>query len=309
MNFENRLINRLVSPTKHVLVVEDYISNQKNIATHFNNVFDADSIVQFSFVAGALAASAIIEKCKIDVIILDHDLPEGNGSDLLNWLKEKNINIPVITFSGIDYNNDHMMNLGANYKFNKSEVFNGLADNIIKQILTLNSGIAEEYVNKVCINQPNARRYWITPEMMVGGSIIDAEDYEHIKSKFYMHGVLNVETEHLDFGKGINIDELCEIQVPDNGTPFPLEYVQRAAKFTDEFLTKNKGRKNLYIHCQQGGSRSPAFAYMVLRHHYKMSESDALGQIRGCVPNGSTYGWHEYHQRYLKSIEDGIKNL
>lgn len=307
MSFVNRKINRLVYPTKHVLVVEDYISNQKIIASHFNEVFDADGLVQFSFVSGALAASGIIEKCKIDVIILDHDLPEGNGSDLLNWMKEKNIKIPVITFSGIDYNNDHMMNLGASYKFNKAEVFNGLADNVLKQILVLHCGIAEDYVNKICINQPTAKRYWITPELMVGGSIIDAADYEHIKSKYYMHGVLNVETEHSDVDKGIT--DLCEIQVPDDGDPFPLEYVQRAAKFTDEFLTKNKGRKNLYVHCQMGGSRSPAFAYMVLRHHYKMSEANALGQVNGCVPGGNGWGWHDYHKRYLKSIEDGIKDL
>jgi len=309
MSFKNRLINRLVYPTKHILVVEDIVLNQKQILDHFSTIFDSDGLVQLSLVPGAKAAAAIIEDCKVDVILLDHDLPEGNGTDLLKWMKEKNINIPVITFSGIPYNNDNMMNLGASYKFGKGEVISGEADNLIKQILTFNSGLGEEYVNKVCINQPNARRYWITPEMMVGGSIIDAADYEHIKNKFYMHGILNVETEHSDFGKGINVDELCEIQVPDNGTPFPLEYVERAAKFTDEFLTKNKGRKNLYVHCQQGGSRSPAFAYMVLRHHYKMSESDALGQIRGCVPNGNNYGWHDYHKAYLKSIEDGIKSL
>lgn len=307
MSFQNRLVNRLVYPTKHVLVVEDIVSNQKQILDHFHDIFDSDGLVQFSLVAGSLAASAIIEKCKIDVILLDHDLPEGNGSDLLNWMKEKNIKIPVITFSGINYNNDHMMNLNAHYKFNKSEVITGLADNLIKQILTLNSGVVEDYINKVCINQPTAKRYWITPEMMVGGSIIDAADYEHIKNKYYMYGVLNVESEHSDFDKGISY--LCEIQVPDNGTPFPSEYVQRAAKFTNEFLTKNKGRKNLYVHCQMGGSRSPAFAYMVLRHHYKMNTSDALGQIRGCVPNGQIWGNHEYHKRYLKSIEDGLKDL
>ena len=173
MSFVNRHHNRLVNPTKHILIIEDIIDNQKQILKHFHSIFESDGIVQISIVPGALAASAIIEKCKIDVIILDHDLPEGNGSDLLNWMKEKNVKIPVITFSGIPYNNQHMINLGANYKFEKHEVISGLADNIIKQILTLNSGVAESYVNSICINQPTAKRYWVTPEMMVGGSIID----------------------------------------------------------------------------------------------------------------------------------------
>lgn len=307
MSFTSRHHNRLVFPYKHLLIVEDIINNQKRVLDHFHSVFDSDGAVQISIVAGAKAAAAIIEQCSIDLIILDHDLPEGNGTDLLNWMREKSIKIPVITFSGIPHNNSHMSTLGATYEFHKEEVINGMADNLIKQILTLNSGVAESYVNTVCINSPTAKRYWVTPEMMLGGSIIDVQDYEHLKKDYFITGVLNVETEHGDTGK--TIDYLCETRVPDDGSPFPLEYVRKAALFTDKFLTENKGKNNLYVHCQMGGSRSPAFAYMVLRHHYKMSIEDALGQIRGIMPSGNNYGEHPYHQTYLSSIEQGLASL
>lgn len=306
MSFEYRLHNRLTYPHKHVLICEDNLTQQKRILEHFHDVFPPEGHVQFSVVGGTMMAEAIIDKYPINLIILDHDLPYGNGSDLLTWMKEKDIKIPVITFSGIPYNNAHMMNLGADHHFQKEEVISGKADNIIKQILTLHSGVAEDYVNTICINQPTSKRYWVTPELMVGGSIIDANDFKHLQDKYYIGGVLNMESEHSDIDKGI--ENLCEIQVPDNGTPFPEKFIREAALFTDKFLTENKGKANLYVHCQMGGSRSPAFAYMVLRHHYKMTPEQAFGQIKGVVP-GNNYGHHHYHQSYIDAIEKGLASL
>ena len=135
MDFQYRHHNRMIYPQKHLLIVEDIIGNQKRVLDHFHSIFDSDGLVQISLVPGAIAAASLIQSCKIDVIILDHDLPEGNGSDLLNWMKKNNKNIPIITFSGIPYNNDHMINLGAHHKYGKEEVILGYTDDIIKKIL------------------------------------------------------------------------------------------------------------------------------------------------------------------------------
>lgn len=135
MEFTYRHHNRLVYPTKHILIVEDIIDNQKQILDHFRSIFESDGLVQISIVPGAIHAASIMHTSKIDLIILDHDLPEGNGSDLLTWMKNKNFTVPVITFSGIPYNNQHMINLGATHKFEKHEVISGKADELIKQIL------------------------------------------------------------------------------------------------------------------------------------------------------------------------------
>lgn len=137
MDFQYRHVNRTTYPQKHILICEDDLNNQSEMLSHLNTMFEPQGIVQVSVVPGAIAASAVIHNCRIDLIILDHDLPEGNGSDLLGWMKKEQKNIPVVTFSGIPENNLHMMNIGATHHFQKVEVIIGKADYLIKQILGL----------------------------------------------------------------------------------------------------------------------------------------------------------------------------
>jgi CheY-like chemotaxis protein len=145
MQFQYRLVGRPTYPQKHILVCEDTLTHQIAILDHFGKIFEHQGIVQFSVVPGSYVVAQMIQAVKIDVIILDHDLPQGNGSDLLNWMAAKRASantqeqewgkIPVITFSGIPQNNTHMMSLGATHEFIKHDVINGAADEIIKTIL------------------------------------------------------------------------------------------------------------------------------------------------------------------------------
>ena len=137
MNFKFRHINRMLYPTKHILVCEDNLDNQSAIAKHFAHLFGAEHFVQCSFVSGSLAASSILSYCQVDLILLDHDMPHGNGTDLLSWMKNNNCKVPVITFSGIPYNNISMMQNGANHLFGKGDIIVGEADELIKKILEL----------------------------------------------------------------------------------------------------------------------------------------------------------------------------
>lgn len=134
-DFHLRHINRLKFPVKHVMIIEDDILNQYHILKHLMSIFEHQGDVQISIVPGSIMGAYIITNCKVDLIILDHDTPYGNGVDLLNFLRDTNLKIPVITFSGIEGNNDNLMTHGANYKFYKHEVINGLADDIIRKIL------------------------------------------------------------------------------------------------------------------------------------------------------------------------------
>jgi hypothetical protein len=69
-----------------------------------------------------------------------------------------------------------------------------------------------------------------------------------------------------------------------------------------------------------GGSRSPAFAYAILRWVHGLSPEDALdtvvrgkdwslhnvdGQLVG--GSGPPYGGHQYHKTYLASVEAALK--
>jgi protein-tyrosine phosphatase/CheY-like chemotaxis protein len=299
--FQFRHINRLVYPQKHILVCEDDLTLQHSILDHFLTTFKPQGIVQFSVVPGALAAAAVISSCKIDVILLDHDMPEGNGADLIAWMKENKKDVPIITFSGIQQNNINMMAMGANYLFNKGDVIVGKADNLIKKLLKLNTGVAETYINKICINTPTSTRYWVTQNIMVGGSILDGQDWQHLKNDYGIDAVINTETEHDDAGKGI--DHLLQIRVHDNGGPFPNSYIHQLVSFIN-MLGKDK---TYYIHCQMGGSRSPAFTYAVLRGCYGMTKEQALAEINKSMPNGN-YGHHSYHQAYIATVEEGLAN-
>ena len=127
--------NRMDMPVKHILVADDVTLQQGRMAARLTEILPHEGFVQTSFVPGAIMAAAIIEKTPVDLIILDHDMPYGSGPELLKWLHENNYNIPVITFSGIPVNNEHLMNLGATYKFQKDQVIDGAADQLIKEIL------------------------------------------------------------------------------------------------------------------------------------------------------------------------------
>jgi len=114
------------------------IIQQHKILERLMKVVPLDGTVEIHLVSGSLAAANIIANQNIDLIILDHDMAYGSGSDLLLWLKNRKENdsklkeIQIITASGIPANNEHMISLGAHHKFNKQEIIDGLADEIIK---------------------------------------------------------------------------------------------------------------------------------------------------------------------------------
>lgn len=135
MSFTNRLINRLAFPTKHVIVCEDDIEMQSKIATKFAKMFGSQGSVQVSLAPGGAQAAGILSHVGAELIILDHDMPFGNGIDFLTWLKASGHTTPVITFSGIDSNNEALMAAGATHLFTKNQVLDGLADDTIRRYL------------------------------------------------------------------------------------------------------------------------------------------------------------------------------
>jgi CheY-like chemotaxis protein len=139
MDFEFRHVARRNYPTKQIVVCEDDLLNQVAIAKLLSEMYDAQGDVQFSFVPGALQAAAIIQSSQdVRLIILDHDMPHGSGTDLIRWMTKNAPGIPVITFSGIDENNDAMV--AASFvvnvsHFSKSRVLAGEANARIRDLV------------------------------------------------------------------------------------------------------------------------------------------------------------------------------
>ena len=142
MEFHRTPGNRCVAPRKHVLVCEDTLCYQAQLgallAAEFNSYGSgAEGYVQVTFVTGAIAAVAILEKLPVDLIVLDHDMPDGNGTDLLLYLKGAGLNVPVLTASGVESNNDAMMQCGATYKGNKGLVLTPGGAKYIRSLIGL----------------------------------------------------------------------------------------------------------------------------------------------------------------------------
>lgn len=129
------LVNRLCMPTKHLLIVEDDIDRSIDILRHISIMYGPQGSVQVSVAADSISAIGIVDRQEVNLILLDHDLPWGCGTELLEYMRYNNITIPVITFSGVDDNNIRLMKCGANYMYSKYDVIGGKADSIIKLIL------------------------------------------------------------------------------------------------------------------------------------------------------------------------------
>ncbi len=140
IRFLKRHHNRLEMPDKHILIVEDDIDNQMLFAQWARSLFAPQGKVQIDFVCSGVSAACIMGQLPINLVILDHDLPIGNGSDLIKWMHHHKKKIPIITASGIPENNT-MMVVGCNaigmevYEFWKPEVIDGKANDIVKKIL------------------------------------------------------------------------------------------------------------------------------------------------------------------------------
>ena len=181
-----------------------------------------------------------------------------------------------------------------------------------KQIET-ESNVLEKYANSLYSYEPTIinHRYYVPgyKNIIIGGSIIDKADWEHLHNDFGVTDVINVETEHDDSEK-VPAEHLLQVQTEDNGNGFPVDKIMAAIEFA-------KGpNKVLYIHCQMGGSRSPAWAYAILRGVYGLQATEALkviieariGVHKFCNGRGfqENYGHAWQHQAYLKSIDDAL---
>lgn len=167
--------------------------------------------------------------------------------------------------------------------------------------------VAEMYQNRLYHLQPSITipRCWVNPNVMVGGSIVDKNDWVRIQEQHGLGAVLNLEAgTNKDGDKGIDPANLYEIEMKDDGKPNPVDLV-KAVKFANTVLGRNL---KLYVHGTMGGSRSIAVAYMILRRVYQMPPEAALKTIRDEI-NDQKWGLHPAHDLYMKAVEATLKDF
>lgn len=109
--------NRLTFPTKWIMVVEDNIGMQAMLLRLIEKRYGAEEKVMATAVSSARHAKVLLEdetlRERLLCILLDHDTQWGTGPDLLRYMAEKEIHIPVCGISGIPSNNQRLEALGA----------------------------------------------------------------------------------------------------------------------------------------------------------------------------------------------------
>jgi DNA-binding response OmpR family regulator len=101
------MFNRLKDKT--ALYIEDEIEVLENISKVFNNYFEKTYIVD-----NAERGYEILLKYKIDILLVDIELPKMNGIELIQKIREKNKTIQIIVVSA--YTKTHYFVECINYK-------------------------------------------------------------------------------------------------------------------------------------------------------------------------------------------------
>lgn len=132
-----------------------------------------------------------------------------------------------------------------------------------------------------------AQRWWVDVDILVGGSILDQADLDHLRNDFGVRTVLSLDDYEI---AGVDTAKLRDHWLPthDDGRPKPAAWwyqgVEIGMKFFSEVQAGTPGV--LYIHCGMGQSRSPAMAYAILRAQGYTRETARDRLLRGVSPSG-----------------------
>jgi response regulator of citrate/malate metabolism len=117
-----------ISKQKNLLLIEDDFHIGEKL---YNTAKDLESVNNVNLSSNLKDGMLELTKNKYDLIVLDLSLPDGNGIELLKWLKEKKIKVEVFVFSmNIEFKKICLKN-GAKKFFDKSKDFDLLISNIV----------------------------------------------------------------------------------------------------------------------------------------------------------------------------------
>ncbi len=170
--------------------------------------------------------------------------------------------------------------------------------------------IAEFYQNRFT-NPPNQEcsRYWVHPMILVGGNVNDGTELIRLRQQFGICGFINLDHNEPEGLTGIENDwesffeDCLENPVLDDGQGFNRADVRRVVSFAHAFKDHP-----ISINCHVGFSRSPAFAYAIMRWVYEMTGQEALHALNTADgPYGSAYLMCvPKHLVYIDSIEAAL---
>ena len=111
----------------NLLLVEDDYEIAKKLFSTSNNL---ESIGNVELSVNLKEAIKKLSEGNFNIVILDLNLPDGSGVELLKWLRNKNFNLKVFIFSLNIELKKICLKLGAHSFFDKSKDFDFLIDTL-----------------------------------------------------------------------------------------------------------------------------------------------------------------------------------
>jgi len=119
----------LKSILNNLLIVEDNPFIGKKI---FNAAKEVSGIEHIYITESLQEATSFLNETNFKLVILDLNLPDGNGIELLKWLKEKKIESKVFVFSASTELKKICLKYGAFAFFDKASDFDELIEALKK---------------------------------------------------------------------------------------------------------------------------------------------------------------------------------
>lgn len=119
--------NRLTFPDRWFLVLEDDLSWQALFASKLGAILGPQGryvgILAPSAVFGIASWHALRERnfAEPSFILVDHDMPLGNGMEFMEWLAELPYEGKICAVSGVDQNNANLQAAGAHQSAKKGD--------------------------------------------------------------------------------------------------------------------------------------------------------------------------------------------
>lgn len=163
---------------------------------------------------------------------------------------------------------------------------------------------AESYQNTRANPPCENLRWWVGSNIMGGGSIVNADDWAHLRKDFGITHVLNLDTK--SDAEFVSPEKLCEVAVTDNGMAIAAPLLAACCDFARATLATSNAK--LYVHSGNGGARAPAVIYAILRSVSGLSHEAALFVVNMGFPHSDKFhfGYLDGHRCAIGSIDLAI---
>jgi predicted O-methyltransferase YrrM/tetratricopeptide (TPR) repeat protein len=151
-----------------------------------------------------------------------------------------------------------------------------------------------------------ARRFWLHPRVLVGGSILSKEDGLGLAEKYGVTHLLSAESERLDDDRGFDDNKRCRVSFVDDGASIDEKLLHEALDFGVKALSAPDSV--VYAHCQLGGSRGPSMGYLLVHGVFGMPAQETLAIIKAVRAPLNPQEGPDLHRGYLDSINAAISS-